>query len=176
MWRYFPQHPRAWGHTTARKAARDSSTHIKRLTMLNRLSNSKADNTKTFGHGKFWDPVLTLAQPVRHVQIRTGICLAIRVKKLLVHLLEQQRPWSWLHPDASLAGKKGRQKTCCSGYASATSSRSIIFFFPVFAVTLIANDKGNLHSVRFPAHIWILYKTPLFLPLLPLPSCLPFFW
>lgn len=93
--------------------------HVKRV---------RASNMKTFGYGKFWDPVLTLIQPVRHVQIRTGTCLAIRVKKLLVHLLEQQRPWSWLHLDASLAGKKDRQKTCCSGYASATSSRSIFFF------------------------------------------------
>jgi len=41
------------------------------------------------------------------------------------------------------------------------------YFFPVFVVTLIVNDKGNLHSVWFPAHIWILYKAPLFLPLPP---------
>lgn len=46
------------------------------------------------------------------------------------------------------------------------------YFFPVFMVTLIVNDKGNLHSVWFPAHIWILYKPPFFF--LSSPSNRPF--
>lgn len=114
--KHLPCHPRAWGHTIAYKATRNSSMQIKRV---------RTNGKKTFGD--FRDPFLPLLQPIRQAQIMTGTHLGIGVKQLLVRLLEQQRPWSWLHQDASLAGKKGRQETCCAGYATATSSRSIFF-------------------------------------------------
>lgn len=161
----FLVNPRALGHTIACKATRDSSIHIKRV----------RDNVKKpFGYRNCWHPFLPLLQPIRHAQTGTGTLVGRRVKQLLVHLLVQRRLWSWLHHDASLAGKKGRQETCCVGYSIALAAAA--YFFPASVVTLIVNDKGNLHSVWFPAHIWILYKAPLFLPLLPLPSSLPFLW
>lgn len=106
IWKYLPQHQQTLVHTSrrwelvTRKHLAVESSEIQSCQFYNLL----------------------------HTQLKFGTHRGVRVRQLLVHRLKQQRLWSWLCQDASLAGKKGRQKTCNSDYTTATSSCSVYFF------------------------------------------------